>query len=183
MNKPTLMGRMIAGAIALGMVLVAASGAVPDRKPPPGIEPPELPAIDLNSLKAGEGVAFGEWAIWRHDQGGESYFMINQKTGLTVYLYWGSNGWVNFRTKAGAWHVLYPTGTPSLQDRRDLDVLPYLTKQPAVRVAPGKYTVKNWTVNVIDDTMEFHTPQVRSLMVIRRSSGDFIHNDRTINGK
>jgi hypothetical protein len=182
MNKPSLVGRIIAGGIAVCLLLVTSSGAVPDRKPPVPAEPLEMPTIDLNSLKTDAGVAFGDWSIWRYDQGGESYFMIHQKTGLTVYLYWGSNGWVNYRTKAGAWHVLYPTGQPSPQDRRDLNVVPFLGKQPTVRVAPGKYTVKNWTVTVTDETMEFFTPNVMSRMSIRRSSGDFMHNDRTING-
>ena len=113
MHKPFFVGRIIAGGIAICLLVVASSRAVPDRKPPPQANPPELPAIDLHSLKTDAGVAFGDWSIWRYDQGGESYFMINQKTGLTVYLYWGSNGWVNYRTKDGAWHVLFPTGTAS----------------------------------------------------------------------
>ena len=65
----------------------------------------------------------------------------------------------------------------------ELNVVPFLGKQPTVRVAPGKYTVKNWTITVTEDAMEFYTPNVISRMSIRRASGDFMHNNRAINGK
>jgi hypothetical protein len=166
------------------ILLVAASLlAAPNREPLGNTEPEALPAIDLNSLKPDAGVAFGDWAVWRYDSGGESYFLINRKTNLIVYVYWGSNGWVNFRKSDGTWHVLFPGAGPELQDRRDLNVAPFVGKQPTVRVAPGKYTVKNWTITVTGDTMEFFTPNVKSHMSIRVSSGDFVHNDRTITGR
>jgi hypothetical protein len=157
--------------------------AVPNREPAVKSGREELRAIDLTTLEKDGGAAFGDWAIWRYDQGGESYFLINQKTGLTVYLYWGSNGWVNYRTKEGMWFVFFPTGAPQVQDRRDLNVAPFLDKQPTVRIAPGKYTVKNWTITVTGETIEFFTPNVNSRLSIRRTAPEFTHNNRAIGGK
>src|SRR5207249_9668839 len=106
-------------------LLVAVSSlahAVPDKAPLDKSSVEELPLIELDRLAKDSGAAFGDWIIWRHDESGDAYFLVNQKSGLGIYLWWGSNGWVNYRTRAGVWHVLYPTGEPSLQDRKDLRI-------------------------------------------------------------
>ncbi len=174
MYRPTLFAWLF-------FVVVAASPAAPNREPSGKSGPEELRPIELTRLDKDGGAHFGDWLVWNHNQGGHSIYFINRKTGLTVYLPWSSNGWLNFRTGDGTWHVLYPTGAPSLQDRRDLDIQKFLGKQPpAVRVAPGNYKIQNWTITVTDDAMEIHTPNVRSTINLRATAPEFMHNGRTI---
>jgi hypothetical protein len=183
MTRSAIAFRMFAGCIAISLSAAASAFAVPNRESRGNSEPAELPSIDLKSLKVGDGAAFGDWAIWRYNNGGESYFLINRKTNLTVYLHWDSNGWVYFRKSDASWHVLYSNGAPGPHDGRTLEVAPFLAKQPSVRVAPGKYTVKGWTITVNGDTMEFFIPNVRSEMTIRATSEEVTHNARTITAK
>jgi hypothetical protein len=183
MSRSAIALRMFAGCIAVSLFVTASTYAVPNRESRGNTEPAELPTIDLKSLKVGDGAAFGDWAIWRYNNGGESYFVINRKTNLVVYLNWDSNGWINFRKSDGTWHILYSNGAPGPTNCPDLDAAPYLAKQPTVRVAPDKYTVKGWTITVTGDTMEFFIPNVRSQMTMRASSEEVTHNDRTITAK
>jgi hypothetical protein len=171
--------------IALTLVVAFASlvYAVPDRAPLEKPSSQELPLVELDRLQKDSGAVFGDWCIWRHDEGGDAYFLINQKSGLGLYLWWGSNGWVNYRTREGVWYVLFPTGTPSLQDRKDLRIERFLGKQPAFRLATGKYAVKNWTITVSSDAIEMFTPNVMSRLNLRATSPEFTHNGRTIGGK
>lgn len=169
--------------IALFAVFSSLAHAVPDRAPLDKSSSAELPLVELDRLQKDSGAAFGDWIIWRHDEGGDAYFLINQKSGLGVYLWWGSNGWINYRTKEGVWYVLFPTGTPSLQDRKDLRIERFLGKQPALRLARGKHAVKNWTITITDDAIEMFTPNVMSRISLRASSPEFTHNGRTIGGK
>ena len=170
----------LAGAVLL--MIAASLDAVPIREPVGKAEPDELPAVALDRLDKDAGLSFGDWSIWRYDEGGKSYFIVNQKTGLGMYLYWASNGWVNYRAE-GTWYVLFPTGNPQLQDRRDLQIDKFLNKRPAVRVAPGKYQVQGWVVTVTAETIEFETKNVPSVIRLRAHAPEFTHNGRAIGGK
>lgn len=157
--------------------------AAPNRMPSGKSGPEEIAAVDLTKVDMDAGVLFGEWILWNHNQGGHAVYFVNRRTGLVLYLPWSSNGWVNYRTGDGTWYVLFPTGTPSLQDRRDLDVQKFLGRQPPnVRVAPGIYKFQAWTVTVTAEAMEILTPNVQSTITLRAAAPEFTHNGRTISG-
>jgi hypothetical protein len=166
MSRKTLLAWISFGCFCAGVLgSAAASSAAPNREPLGKSGPEELPSIELTRLEKEGGAVFGDWLVWNHDQGGHSIFLINQKTGLTIYLPWVSNGWINYRTNDGAWYVLYPTGAPP------------------VRLATGKFVMKGWTVTITDDGIDFHTPNVPSRINVRAASPEFTHNSRTIGGK
>jgi hypothetical protein len=145
-------------------------------------KPPEqnaLPPIALDKIADNAGAVYGDWAIWRYDDG-KAFMIVNQKTNMVVYLTWVSNGWINYRTRAGTWHVLFPTGTPNLQDRRDLDAGRFLGKQPTHSLAEGKHTFQNWTVTIAPDAIEFFCPNIMSRMMVRPNATEFTHNNRVI---
>jgi hypothetical protein len=124
----------------------------------------EPKTTELHLLEKNGGANFGDWAVWRYEEGGAAIFLINQKTGYAIYLPWSSNGWINYRTKDGDWHVLFSKGEPEPQKRDD-------------------YTFKDWTVKVTKDLIDFHNSTHDDRMTIRRSTGEFIHNGRAIGGK
>jgi hypothetical protein len=154
--------------------------AAPIRERDYKLAPEGPPPIALDKIAKNAGAVYGNWLIWRYDDGGQSVMMINQKTNMLVYVTWQSNGWINYRTGGGVWHVLFPTGTPNLQNRADLDAARFLGKQPTHRLAEGKHTFQNWTVSVGPDAIEFFCPSITSRMIVRPSSATFVHNDRVI---
>ena len=154
--------------------------AAPVRERNYKLEPEGPPPIALDKIAANAGAVYGDWLIWRYDDGGQSVMIVNQKTNMVVYLTWQSNGWINYRTGGGVWHVLFPTGTPSLQNRSDLDANRFAGKVPTHRLAEGKHTFQNWTVTVADDGIEFYCPNVRSQIIVRPNSAAFTHNERVI---
>ena len=166
------------------LAFAAVSVAAPNREPSGKSGPEEIKPIELTKLDMDAGVLFGEWILWNHNQGGHAVYLVNRRTGLAVYVPWSSNGWVNYRTGDGTWYVLFPTGTPSPQDRRDLDIQKFLGKQPpTLRVAPGVYKFQAWTVTINGDEMEILTPNIQSTITLRGSVPEFTHNGRTIGGK
>src|SRR5262245_4415854 len=140
--------RMLTAACVFVVLTVTALPAAPIRTPLGKADPDEMPMMALDRLDNDGGVRLGDWSSWRVDGGGKWYVIGTRQTGLGMYLYWGSNGWVNYRTGEGTWMVLFPTGTPSPQDRRDLDIQRFLGKRANVRIAPGKYMIQNWAVTV-----------------------------------
>jgi hypothetical protein len=176
MHKPFLLA-----CICLA-ILAASSGvtAAPVRERNYKLEPEGPPPIALDKIANNAGAVYGDWLIWRYDDGGQSVMIVNQKTNMLVYLTWQSNGWINYRTGGGVWHVLFPTGTPSLQNRSDLNAARFLGKQPTHRLSEGKHTFQNWTVTVAGDGIEFYCPSITSRMIVRPNSADFTHNDRVI---
>jgi hypothetical protein len=167
--------------VAIVLILGAAATAAPNRAPLGRSGPEELPSIQLTRLEKDGGAVFGDWFLWNHDQGGHSIFLIHQKTGLTVYLPWDSNGWLNYRSSEGVWYVLFPTGTPSPQNRSDLNFETYFGKKaPPVRLASGKFVMKGWTVTITDEAIELQTQNVPSRISVRASAPEFTHNGRTI---
>jgi hypothetical protein len=162
------------------LVAWSAVSAAPVRQREKRQEPDGPPPIALDKIANNAGAVYGDWAIWRYDDGGQSVMIVNQKTNLLVYLTWQSNGWVNYRTGGGTWHVLFPTGTPSLQDRRDLDAGRFLGKQPTHSLAEGKHSFQNWNVNITPDAIEFFCPEIKSQMIVRPNSTAFTHNDRVV---
>lgn len=172
--------RMLTSGWVVCVFVAAQLDAAPIRTPLGKTEPDETPMMALDRLDNDGGVRLGDWSIWRFDGGGKSYFIVNHQTGLGMYLYWGSNGWVNYRTSEGTWMVLFPTGTPSPQDRRDLDIQRFLGKRANIRIAPGKYMIQNWAVTVTGDTIEFDTKNVPSTIRLQANSPEFTHNGRSI---
>jgi len=167
--------------VAVGLLLTSLAMAAPNRAPSGRSGPEELPGIALNRIEKDSGALFGDWILWNHDAGGHSMFLINRKTRLVVYLPWVSNGWLNFRTGEGTWYVLFPTGTPSLQNRAELNVEKFLDKQPpGVRLAAGKHVMNGWTVTITDDAIELETQNVLSRISLRATAPDFTHNGRSI---
>lgn len=154
--------------------------AAPVRTRDYQVEPDGPPPIPLDKIAKNAGAVYGDWLIWRYDDGGQSVMIVNQKTNMLIYLTWQSNGWINYRTGGGTWHVLFPTGTASLQDRRDLDITRFLGKQPTHSLAAGKHTFQNWTVTVTPEAIEFFCPTIRSQMIVRPNSAEFTHNNRVI---
>lgn len=176
MKRPALLALLFVATAAVAL-------AAPNREPAGKSGPEEPMPIDLAKVAMDGGALFGDWIMWNHNQGGHSVYLVNRRTGMAIYLPWSSNGWLNFRTSDGTWYVLFPTGTPSLQDRRDLDIQKFLGKQPpTARVASGVYKFQAWTVTVTGDSMEILTPNVLSKITFRANSSEFTHNDRTING-
>jgi hypothetical protein len=167
----------------VSLAIVAAwtgAAAAPVRERNYKLAPEGPPPIALDKIAKDAGAVYGDWLIWRYDDGGQSVMMIHQKTKMLVYLTWQSNGWINYRTGAGVWHVLYPTGTPGLQDRADLDAARFAGRVPTHRLTEGKYTFQNWSVTVAADSIELFCPNVRSQMVVRPHAAEFTHNNRVI---
>jgi hypothetical protein len=197
---------LLATFILLGMLTVwpgarvghAGSAAAP-RDEKGKIEPKKDQAtpksVELNLLEKNAGANFGNWAVWRFDEGVKALVLVNQKTGYAIYLPWSSNGWVNYRTKEGAWHVVFHKGEPELQDRKDLKIAPFLGKRPTDNLEVGKYSfegteivegkkvVQRWTVKVTKEYLDFHNASYDDRLTIRRSTGEATHNGRTIAGK
>ena len=144
----------------------------------------EEKTTQLHLLEKNAGANFGDWVVWRYDEGDKAVFLINQKTGLVIYLPWTSNGWINFRPKDGNWQVLYSKGEPKDQKRDDLMVADFVMKErPGVVLENGKYSFKDWTVNVTKDVIDFHCSSYDDRMTIRRASGEVVHNGRTLGEK
>jgi hypothetical protein len=148
--------------------------------------------IELHLLDKNAGAAFGDWNVWRYDEGDKALFLINAKTGYAVYLPWTSNGWINYRTDKGNWYVLLSKGEAKEQDRKDLKIEQFLKKTPAAALETGKYnfqafTVENgkketqqWTVKVTKTHIDFHNARFDDRLTIRKNSGEITHNGRTI---
>lgn len=162
----------------LAILLVSTDGTAKDK---PKDEPK---TVELTQLEKNEGANFGDWVVWRYDDGGRAIFLINQKTGYAIYVPWSSNGWVNYRDKAGTWFVVFSKGQAEKQNRDDLKIKMFLDmKRPAVDLEPGKSTFKDWTVTVSKDEIKFRCGEHDDRMTIRRGAGAFVHNGRTIGGK
>ncbi len=135
----------------------------------------------LHLLEKNAGANFGDWVVWRYEEGDPAVFLINQHTGLAVYLPWTSNGWINFRAKESEWQVLFPKGDPEKQNRDDLKIADFIKKpRPEVALETGKYSFKDWTVRVTQDAIEFRCATTDDRMTVRRASGEIVHNGRSI---
>lgn len=174
-------------AMLASLVLAVAGGIAPARVAAQDAEP-----IGLHLLQPNQGAHFGEWAVWRYDEGDKAFFLIHQKTGLTVYLPWTSNGWINYRTGDGVWHVLFSKGDAEYQKRDDLQVAKFLGKKPAPAAETGMFTFEattmdngvkethTWTAKVTKEFIDFHNPKYGDRITIRANSSSFLHNGRTI---
>jgi hypothetical protein len=149
----------------------------------PGVAQDAAKKVELSSLEKNGGANFGDWAVWNHHDLGPALLLVNQKTGYAIYLPSASNGWINFRTKDGAWMVLFSKGEPEAQDRKDLNVAQFLDKRPPVDLDEGKATLRDWEVKIAKDTIEFHNASYGDRLTISRTSGAFVHNARTIGDK
>ena len=170
--------------ITAGSVRAQADGQDPKK------EAPE--AIELHLLEKNAGAGFGDWVVWRYDVGDKAIFVINQKTGLVIYVPWTSNGWVNYGPGGGEWHVMFSKGEPEKQNLDDLKVAQFVGKRPATVLENGKFkfavpTKENdkdvthqWTVKVTKDYIDFHCASYDDRMTIRRTSGEVVHNGRSI---
>jgi hypothetical protein len=139
--------------------------------------------VELHLLEGRSGATFGDWTVWRYDEFGKAIFVINQKTGYSIYLPWSSNGWINYRDKDGEWYVRFSTGASEKQDRKDLKIEPFLKKKTSVVLENGKYTFKDWTVTVSKDSIDFHCSAGDDRMIIRPSSAEIVHKGRPIGNK
>jgi hypothetical protein len=148
-------------------------------------KPKEEPkTTELHLLTKNAGATFGDWVVWRYEEGGAAVFLINQKTGFSIYLPWSSNGWINYRDKGGEWYVLFSKGEAEKQNRDDLPIAKFLEKKrPAVALEAGKYTFKDWTVKVTKDHIDFHSSTYDDRFTVQRSSGEVTHNGRSIGAK
>lgn len=163
---------LLAGMVGSGAALVPDKGKEEEKTTP------------LHLIEKNAGANFGDWVVYRYDEGGKAVFLINQKTGFVIYLPWNSNGWINFRPKDGEWHVLYSMKNAEKQDRSDLKIGDFLKKnRPDVAVENGKYMFKDWTVTVTKDDIDFRCSTYDDRMTIRRTSGEVVHNGRDIGDK
>ncbi|MBI2808425.1 MAG: hypothetical protein HYX68_25850 [Planctomycetes bacterium] len=185
----------ICAAALAGLVLAGALSAGNPARVAQDKDPKKGNTIGLHLLEKNAGAHFGDWAIWRYDEGGKSLFLINQKTRYAIYLPWTSNGWVNYRSNSGEWYVLFSKGEAKPQNRDDLKIAPFLDKKPAQAIEHGTYKFVEksnvngkdvtilWTVKVTPDLIDFHCDGYDDRMTIRRASGQVIHNGRTFGAK
>ncbi|MBM3995951.1 MAG: hypothetical protein FJ303_17635 [Planctomycetes bacterium] len=139
--------------------------------------------VELAMLKDGDGATFGEWTVWRYDEHGKALLLIHAKSGLTIYLPWLSNGWINYRQKTGDWHIQYSKGDPKTQKREALKIEPFLSKKSASSLEPGKYRFDAWTVTVTKDAIDFRCSTADDRLTVRRTSGEAVHTGRVVGGK
>lgn len=167
--------------VVVGTLSIAVSvGAAPVRQRVNMPEPELPPPIELDKIAPNNGAVYGDWVFWRYDDGGRSIMFVNQKTKMLVYLTFASNGWVNYRTGGGAWHVLFPSGGPSLQNRDDLQANRFKDKMPSHSLASGKVIIQNWTITITPESVEMFCPSVRSQIIVRPHAAEFVHNNRVI---
>lgn len=163
-------------ALVLGVTLVLVGAAPAQDK--------DEKTTPLHAIEKNGGAHFGDWVIWRYDEGEKAIFIVNQKTGLVVFLPWSSNGWVNFRPKDGEWQILFSKGDAKKQNRDDLMIAGFLKRpRPDIALENGKTAFKDWVVTVTKDSIEFHCSTYGDKMTVRRSSGEAVHNGRTIGKK
>jgi RND family efflux transporter MFP subunit len=147
-------------------------------------ETPDKKTVALDALPVDGGARFGDWTLWRYDDDDKGIFLINQKTKYCIYLRWVSNGWINFRDAKAEWYVLLLAGNPEKQNRADLPIAKFVDKKvPEFDLSKGNYKIMNWTVEVTDKAMEFHSSDFGAKMTIKSKSAVFVHNDRKIGGK
>jgi hypothetical protein len=174
-----LVGVTLAVAVA---VAVAVAWAAPDRKAPPN--PYAVRPTKLDELDKSRGARFGDWAVWRYDDGGPAVLLVHQHTGTVIYMPWSSNGWLNFRDANGKWFVVFSSGTPDYQKRDDLKVARYVGQRPAAFLIPGQFTFDRWSVTVAGDTLELKNSGAHNdHIIIRATTSEFTHNGRSLGGK
>ena len=170
----------------IGIVVCCTAGLahalVPDRPAPPSKK--QAPqTVKLDQLADENGARFGDWVLWRYDSGGAAIILTHLPSGQIIYMPWSSNGWLNFRPPSGAWQVLYSQGTPSPQNRDDIQSAKFLNQRPDMVVQPGQYTFLRWNVTVGADSIEFqNTAPHNDRMIIRPNVVEFTHNNRTVGG-
>jgi hypothetical protein len=128
-----------------------------------------LPVLD--NLPLDEGLRFGDWAVWRDDRLADHYlYVIHRPTGRVVHVVTVSNGWLNYRTEAGTWYVVWTSGSSDPQDRGDLQVERYLRRRPAHELGADIFTAGEWSMEVNRRrlTMTYRPARVR-LAFERRS--------------
>jgi hypothetical protein len=150
---------------------------------------------ELHLLDKDEGATFGDWNVWRYDDGDRAVFLVNTKTGYAMHLAWMSNGWISYRTDKGDWYLLKSKGEPEKQDWKGLKVEKFLKMKTSVALDTGKYsfqgsivengkkTTQQWNVKVTKGYIDFHNPQTDDRITIRRNSGEIVHNGRSIGAK
>jgi hypothetical protein len=130
--------------------------AVKKRKLDPATGEP-LPRA-LTDLPLRQGVAFGDWSLWRDRSGTRSYvhvYIIHAFSRCVVYLPTSSNGWINYRVgpaDADDWYVVWSNGTVEPQQR----TLPHeelLGRQPGRQLPADTYKAEDWTFRVFGDEL------------------------------
>ncbi|MBI1831749.1 MAG: hypothetical protein HYR84_09900 [Planctomycetes bacterium] len=169
--------RLIAISLIALLIPLADGHAVQDKNKD------EPKTIELPMLQKNGGAQFGAWTVWNYAEGDKAVFMVHANSGLVIYLPWSSNGWINYRSKDGDWHVSFSKGPPKKQDRSDLKVEPFLAKKTTLVLEPGKYRFETWAVNITKDAIEFRCTTTDDRLTIRRMSGDAVHNGRGVGGK
>jgi hypothetical protein len=174
--------RTFLAAMSVVLILVAVASAVPDRVAPPN--PYATRPTKLDELEKSRGARFGDWTVWRYDDGGAAVLFIHQHTNTMIYMPWSSNGWLNFRDPRGSWYVVFSQGTPDYQKRDDLQVARYIGQRPAEFLIPGQFSFAQWSVTVAGDTLELKNRAAHNdHIIIRATTSEFTHNGRSLAGK
>jgi hypothetical protein len=140
--------------------------------------------VALDQLEPGEGVVWGDWIIWRNREKEPrkvALFLQHRASQSIIYVWSGSNGWINYRDNAGEWYLKLSQGTPEKQDRKDLKVNDYLTAKPSDRrLGFGTRTLGNWKVTITAEQMELTNDLSNDRLLLKADSGVFTHNGRRL---
>jgi len=182
------MKRMVGGWLMLCCCWGVGVGAAMRAGEPPGEPPlpdqPQAQRVALDQLEPGEGVVWGDWIIWRNREKEPrkvALFLQHRASQSIIYVWSGSNGWINYRDNAGEWYLKLSQGNPEKQDRKDLKVNDYLTAKPSDRrLGFGTGTLGNWKVTLTAEQMELTNDLSNDRLLLKADSGVFTHNGRRL---
>lgn len=117
----------------------------------------------LHELPLQTGLAFGDWAIWRHHDGDNDVgdlFVVHPECRWVVYSPIMSNGWFNFLDDAAQWrlHYGYEGYHTHEQDRDALNAERYFEMRPAGVWPTGTFNAAQWTIEVWADRLRLLHP-------------------------
>lgn len=179
--------RCVAVSIAMS---VAVNGLARDGEPGGSggsgepLDQPKSQRPALDQLEPGEGVVWGDWIVWRNrerEPRRTALFLQHPASKQVVYVWSGSNGWINFRTSAGEWYLKLSQGRPEKQDRKDLKVNDYLNAKPGERrLNFGVTRLGNWNIKLTAEQMELINDESNDRLTLKADSGVFTHNGRRL---
>jgi hypothetical protein len=160
----------------------AKDGSQPPPKEDPKVEPKDspTPAPARIPLTQETNARFGGWSLFRHGDDGSAILLVSHRSQTVIYVYWSSNGWFNLRDADGNGQIVWSSGNTEPRDLSYLALGEYLKRPPpAAEPAPGTYQVRNWTVTVREQEIEFTCTAGKGRLVLSRSSEEFVCNGKT----